>query len=1050
MAYWLYRHDEEIRGNSLSVSEQRVHDADIVLVWSPPRGLCGYAQTVTTRLTNGQRFFTYVPASVEAAYALGAFKDLVPLFTNIIDEHFEMLPDAIGSALLTFIRSGGRIGPTGTSYNFTLDNSTLSSGDVLSGKSNVPPPPPKSPAEALTNACDAIAPPASRGLRYLLRAAAFLGDQKSANAGIVSPATLLFTIADVVEQGVALGEDSGERRVLTVLAEAVMAADSYGTARGNYAPRVRLPGIKTQRFALRRFQLSNSARRLLDATGANALRRGGPETTILDLIAAMLDTTSGKLAQLMASFHLDAAALRDALGLNAPATPTPAAALVRTHPDAIGEVNEDLLDVSANVETFARFVAAQSTALPLAIGLFGDWGHGKSFFMKALKHRVETFAEQARKTETAGGQSPFLGHVAQIEFNAWHYIEADLWASLADHLFTRLNDHFRERSDDTVTDPLAELASAKAVLEESERQEQAAQRQFDAAQAQLQKTQAAYAKSLVARETQRIKWPQAGKVLARTALDTPELRKAWKDLGLPPEIESPDRLRECIDDLNQTAGTIRTTWTALTAGEGWNRPTLWLTLAVLALSCLVPALLRIPIGEGERNLLEVLFAAPAAWLFRLYQTAKSALEKLTAAKNSIADAVTTEQSKAVQALAEAEAAVTAKAGALELARAARGEAAEKLSTLRQQIKDSTPQERMRRFLEERVAAGTYAAKLGILATIRKDIEKLSDLLAPTDKTPDPDLPRLDRIILYIDDLDRCPAPLVVKVLQAIHLLLAFPLFVVVVAVDVRWLQASLKDTYSHLLTDGEADEIQKVPNDRHASTHDYLEKIFQVPYWVQPMDGTAASAYARRLMEQAAQAAPPRPDAGPRPDAAAATEAQAETGADDQETPAETTIVSAPAAAQAEQQMEFARLEPREIDQIAELAPLLGGSPRRVKRFINLFSLIKVGLGTDELATLRQPGALEALLANLVVAAGAPRLAPAYFEALATTDSLAPLISELDAKAKDDDSWHTVKRALVDIRLSPPALRDWARVAQRYSFTTEPPVTPPPSSPATT
>ncbi|NFV79299.1 P-loop NTPase fold protein [Magnetospirillum aberrantis] len=959
----------------------------------------------------------------------------------------------MGQPLLELVKSDGVFNFNSDapppSKPVTLDNSTLSGGDVLSGKSNVPPPPPKSPAEALTNACDAIAPPASRGLRYLLRAAAFLGDQKSANAGIVSPATLLFTIADVVEQGVALGEDSGERRVLTVLAEAVMAADSYGTARGNYAPRVRLPGIKTQRFTLRRFQLSSAARRLLDATGANALRRGGPETTILDLIAAMLDTTSGKLAQLMASFHLDAAALRDALGLNAPAAPPPAAALVRTHPDAIGEVNEDLLDVSANVETFARFVAAQSTALPLAIGLFGDWGHGKSFFMKALKHRVETFAEQARKTETAGGQSPFLGHVAQIEFNAWHYIEADLWASLADHLFTRLNDHFRERSDDNVTDPLAELASAKAVLEESERQEQAAQRQFDAAQAQLQKTQAAYAKSLVARETQRIKWPQAGKVLARTALDTPELRKAWKDLGLPPEIESPDRLRECIDDLNQTAGTIRTTWTALTAGEGWNRPTLWLTLAVLALSCLVPALLRIPIGEGERNLLEVLFAAPAAWLFRLYQTAKSALEKLTAAKNSIADAVTTEQGKAVQALAEAEAAVTAKAGALELARAARSEAAEKLSTLRQQIKDSTPQERMRRFLEERVAAGTYAAKLGILATIRKDIEKLSDLLAPTDKAPDPDLPRLDRIILYIDDLDRCPAPLVVKVLQAIHLLLAFPLFVVVVAVDVRWLQASLKTAYSHLLIDGNdenSDDAAQASAVRPASTQDYLEKIFQVPYWVQPMDGTAASAYARRLMEQAA---PPRPNESPQPDAAAATEAPTETGTDDQETPAETTIVSAPAAAQAEQQMEFARLEPREIDQIAELAPLLGGSPRRVKRFINLFSLIKVGLGTDELATLRQPGALEALLANLVVAAGAPRLAPAYFEALATTDSLATLISELDAKAKDDDSWHTVKRALIDIRLSPPALRDWARVAQRYSFTTEPPVTPPPSSPAT-
>jgi hypothetical protein len=40
-----------------------------------------------------------------------------------------------------------------------------------------------------------------------------------------------------------------------------------------------------------------------------------------------------------------------------------------------------------------------------------------------------------------------------------------------------------------------------------------------------------------------------------------------------------------------------------------------------------------------------------------------------------------------------------------------------------------------------------------------------------------------RVILYIDDLDRCPSDVVIKVLEAVHLLVALPLFVVVVAVD---------------------------------------------------------------------------------------------------------------------------------------------------------------------------------------------------------------------------------------------------------------------------
>jgi len=47
-------------------------------------------------------------------------------------------------------------------------------------------------------------------------------------------------------------------------------------------------------------------------------------------------------------------------------------------------------------------------------------------------------------------------------------------------------------------------------------------------------------------------------------------------------------------------------------------------------------------------------------------------------------------------------------------------------------------------------------------------------------------PPLQRIVLYVDDLDRCPPTKVVDVLRATHLLLALPLFVVIVAVDPRW------------------------------------------------------------------------------------------------------------------------------------------------------------------------------------------------------------------------------------------------------------------------
>ena len=62
------------------------------------------------------------------------------------------------------------------------------------------------------------------------------------------------------------------------------------------------------------------------------------------------------------------------------------------------------------------------------------------------------------------------------------------------------------------------------------------------------------------------------------------------------------------------------------------------------------------------------------------------------------------------------------------------------------------------------------------------------------------LPRIDRIVLYIDDLDRCPPDRVVEVLEAVHLLLAGELFVVVVAVDPRWMLRAIRYHYRDLFT----------------------------------------------------------------------------------------------------------------------------------------------------------------------------------------------------------------------------------------------------------
>jgi hypothetical protein len=91
---------------------------------------------------------------------------------------------------------------------------------------------------------------------------------------------------------------------------------------------------------------------------------------------------------------------------------------------------------------------------------------------------------------------------------------------------------------------------------------------------------------------------------------------------------------------------------------------------------------------------------------------------------------------------------------------------------------ATAQERLER---EQFAAAVDAADSRLHEARRSDFERLSDLLFHTRDGCAQAGTASDRIVLHSDDLDRCDEEQVVKVLQAVHLLLACKLFIVVVA-----------------------------------------------------------------------------------------------------------------------------------------------------------------------------------------------------------------------------------------------------------------------------
>lgn len=104
----------------------------------------------------------------------------------------------------------------------------------------------------------------------------------------------------------------------------------------------------------------------------------------------------------------------------------------------------------------------------------------------------------------------------------------------------------------------------------------------------------------------------------------------------------------------------------------------------------------------------------------------------------------------------------------------------------------------------------YGKQIGYMSSIRDDIDALQQRLARHDA----------RMLIIIDDLDRCEPGKAVEVLQALRLLLSFQGFVIVLGIDARVITKAIEKHYDGLL--GEVG----------ASGYEYLDKIVQIPFQI--------------------------------------------------------------------------------------------------------------------------------------------------------------------------------------------------------------------------
>ncbi|WP_436496676.1 P-loop NTPase fold protein [Actinokineospora sp. HUAS TT18] len=328
-----------------------------------------------------------------------------------------------------------------------------------------------------------------------------------------------------------------------------------------------------------------------------------------------------------------------------------------------------------------------------------------------------------------------------------------------------------------------------------------------------------------------------------------------------------------------------------------------------------------------------------------------------------------------------------------------------------------------------VRAGHYAQYRGVLGRAHEHLRALSaDVAAALErwKATSEGPPPLERIVLYVDDLDRCPPRKVVDVLAAVHLLLALPLFVVVVAVDPRWLRRSLEQHQAELFGGDDGDAARPL---------DYLDKIFQIAFALRPM-GEGADKLIDHLLPQAEPewARPHEVVAGrtekidPPPRATKARQAA----------PVERPPTPDPA-------LRPDRLLLREVERefVKSLRPLLD-TPRTVKKLINLYRLIRIGVPGDDLARFvgtDRGGPYQAVLILLAVTLTRPDRARELLTAVRTADGtdIWAVLAELEGT---DTGWRAVTATLARVRAAGPVhsdlatYRTWAGIIARFSFDT--------------
>lgn len=604
--------------------------------------------------------------------------------------------------------------------------------------------------------------------------------------------------------------------------------------------------------------------------------------------------------------------------------------------DADPDTTANMLDSENDIEVLAALISYKEISPPLAIGLFGDWGTGKSYFMHHLAKRIEGYA---------GSQDDaFCERVIKIHFNSWHYIDTNLWASLVNHIFESIYKYLDQEfgaGKQSESEKLFEsLNSTQLRIQEKKREQEVIQQRIDSLNTQLAEIRAK-------------KVEISDEKLMEGLFEDPDVKtliRKIKDQLLGPALTDIHIIESQIAQLENLGTRIKKAFDNIS--KYTCKEVLWFVICpalLFLLPWLIPVLFRTTLGEwlpfissGANKIVFALgafifFLRPVNKLLDRFETLHKKLQDLKK------EALLKKDEEEGKNILEKREEYRAQEEAINKEVAELNTTVARLET---DIADIKSGKRIYRWVAERMNSQDYKKHLGIISTIREDFEMLDALMLDQKKANElsikdkienlPQAKSIERIVLFIDDLDRCPENRVVEVLQAVHLLMAFKLFVVVVGVDSRWLKNAIDYEYRNEL----GNITTNYTRSHIIKANDYLEKIFQITFRLRKMSIVSSAnliTYLTSVDETSVEPAVSlEQDISVLQDALSAemNEREAE--------------ILNPAGTPNDKQKNGSRIKPSELalteyerKMMIFMAPLISSSPRALKRFVNMYRMVR-------------------------------------------------------------------------------------------------------------